>query len=159
MSDSHPDAIPGAVSGSALLATGVRIHYWTAGEGERTAVLLHGWPQTAWQWRQVVPLLVEAGYRVMAPDVRGAGHSSWPRLDHGVPADLRGEGLPRAGYDKWSIAEDIHLLVREELGLTEPVLVVGHDIGSMIATAYALRYREDVRALCVGEAPLPGTDV
>ena len=47
----------------------------------------------------------------------------------------------------------------EELGLTEPALVVGHDIGSMIATAYALRYRDDVRALCVGEAPIPGTDV
>ena len=47
----------------------------------------------------------------------------------------------------------------EHLGLTRPALVVGHDIGSMVATAYALRYRDGVRALVYGESPLPGTEV
>src|SRR5260370_23893814 len=48
------------------------------GEGERTVVLLHGFPQTWWKWHRVIPPLVEAGFRVVAPDYRGAGHSWRP---------------------------------------------------------------------------------
>lgn len=147
----------GLESRTALLSTGVRMHFYTAGSGNDVIVLLHGWPQTAWQWRHVMPLFAEAGYRVVAPDLRGAGNTSRPRLDDGVAADPRGPGLPRGGYSKWSLAEDIHQLLHDELGITEPALVVGHDIGAMVATAYALRYRVDVRGLCFGEAPLPGT--
>ena len=54
---------------TALLSTGVRLHYYEAGEGDDTIVLLHGWPQTGWQWRHVMPLLAEDGYRVIAPDL------------------------------------------------------------------------------------------
>lgn len=144
-------------SSTALLSTGVRMHYYTAGAGDDAIVLLHGWPQTAWEWRHVMPLLAEAGYRVIAPDLRGAGHSSRPRRDEGVPADPRGQYVPRGGYDKRSLAEDVHQLLYEELALTAPAFVVGHDIGAMLAVAYALRHRADVRALCFGEAPLPGT--
>ena len=134
------------------------MHYVDAGEGTDTLVLLHGFPQTSWQWRHVIEPLADAGYRVIAPDYRGAGHSSRPRSDHGYPADLRGEvTLPRGGYTKWEMAEDIHLLLHEHLGLTEPAFVLGHDIGSMVATAYAFRYRDATRALGYGEASQPGT--
>lgn len=146
------------MTGSANLATGVRMHYYDAGSGSTALVLLHGFPQTSWQWRHVIEPFAEAGYRVIAPDYRGAGNSSRPRRDHGYPADLRGEiPLPRGGYTKWEMAEDIHLLLHEHLGLLEPAFVLGHDIGSMVATAYAFRYRDDTRALGYGEASQPGT--
>ena len=57
------------------------------------------------------------------------------------------------------MAEDIHLLLHDHLGLTEPAFVLGLDIGSMVATAYAFRYRDDIRALAYGEASQPGTTV
>ena len=81
---------------SAYLETGVRMHYYDVGEGSDTLVLLHGFPQTSWQWRHVIEPFAQAGYRVIAPDYRGAGNSSRPRKDHGYPADLRGDViLPR----------------------------------------------------------------
>jgi pimeloyl-ACP methyl ester carboxylesterase len=148
------------LTGSAYLGTGVRMHYVDCGQGENTLVLLHGYPQTSWQWRHVVEPLAEAGYRVIAPDYRGAGNSSRPRSDFGSPADLRGAApLPGGGYTKWEMAEDIHLLLHEHLGLSEPAFVLGHDIGSMVATAYAFRYRDSTRALGYGEASQPGTKV
>ncbi len=148
----------GDITGSAYLETGVRMHYFDAGAGTAALVLLHGFPQTSWQWRHVIEPFAEAGYRVIAPDYRGAGNSSRPRSDPGQPADLRGETkLARGGYTKWEMAEDIHLLLHDHLGLTEPAFVLGLDIGSMVATAYAFRYREEIRALGYGEASQPGT--
>lgn len=147
------------MTGTALLETGVRMHYYAAGTGANTLVLLHGWPETSWQWRHVIPLFADAGYRVVAPDYRGAGNTSRPRSDHGSPSDPRVEELPRGGYDKRSMAEDIHLLLFDHLGLTEPAFVLGHDLGGQLATAYAFRYPDDTRAMGYGEAPLPGTDV
>jgi len=61
----------------AVIAPGVTLHYVTAGAGEKVIVLLHGFPQTWLEWRRLIPPLVAAGYRVIAPDYRGAGHSSW----------------------------------------------------------------------------------
>jgi pimeloyl-ACP methyl ester carboxylesterase len=152
----HPDL--STATGSAFLETGVRLHYYDVGQGSDALVLLHGYPQT--QWRHVIGPFAEAGYRVIAPDYRGAGHSSRPRSDHGFTADVRGDvALPRGGYTKWEMAEDIHLLLHDHLGLTRPAFVLGLDIGSMVATAYAFRYREDTRALAYGEASQPGTSV
>jgi pimeloyl-ACP methyl ester carboxylesterase len=146
------------MTGTAYLETGVRMHYYDAGTGSAALVLLHGFPQTSWQWRHVIKPFAEAGYRVIAPDYRGAGHSSRPRSDPGHPADLRAaDTLPRGGYTKWELAEDVHLLLHAHLGLTEPAFVLGLDIGSMVATAYAFRYRDDIRALGYGEASQPGT--
>lgn len=147
------------MTGTALLETGVRMHYYTAGTGTNTLVLIHGWPETSWQWRHVIPLFANAGYRVIAPDYRGAGNSSRPRLDEGAPSDPRVYDLPRNGYTKWEMAEDIHELLHDHLGLTEPAFIMGHDLGGQVATAYALRYRDDTRAMGYGEAPLPGTNV
>ena len=129
--------------GSAQLATGVRIHHVTAGTGAPVIVLLHGYPQTWRAWRHVMPRLVQAGFRVVAPDYRGAGLSS----------------KPQAGYDKRTMATDIHTLLHEHLGIREPVTLVGHDIGMMVAYAYAGSYAADVSRLVLAEAPLPGTSV
>jgi pimeloyl-ACP methyl ester carboxylesterase len=120
---------------------GLRIHYVTAGGSGRTVVLLHGFPQTWWEWRRVMPPLVEAGFRVVAPDYRGAGHS-W---------------RPHGGYDKRTMAEDVRRLLREHLRIDGPVTLVGHDIGLMIAYAYAQAHRDEVVRLVVVDAPIPGT--
>jgi pimeloyl-ACP methyl ester carboxylesterase len=122
---------------------GLRLHYVTAGERGRTIIVLHGFPQTWWEWRRVIPTLVGAGFRVVAPDYRGAGHS-W---------------RPLGGYDKRTMAEDIHRLLRGHLGIQEPIVLVGHDIGLMVAYAYAQAHREEVSHLVVVDAPLPGTAV
>jgi len=129
--------------GMADIEPGFRLHYVTAGEGERTIVLLHGFPQTWWEWHRVIESLVEAGYRVVAPDYRGAGDSF----------------RPLGGYDKRTMAEDIHVLLRQHLRIGRPVIMVGHDIGLMVAYAYAQAHRNDVSHLVVMDAPLPGTAV
>jgi pimeloyl-ACP methyl ester carboxylesterase len=129
--------------GMADIEPGLRLHYVTAGQGARTIVLLHGFPQTWWEWRHVIPPLVEAGYRIVAPDYRGAGHS-W---------------RPQAGYDKRTMAGDLRRLLRDHLRIDGPVAMVGHDIGLMVACAYAQAYRDELSQLVVMDAPLPGTDV
>lgn len=122
----------------------VRIGYTVATPAEptMTVVLLHGAPQTRYEWRKVMMPLAAAGYRVIMPDYRGAGASD----------------KPRDGYDKWTMAGDIHTLVREKLGVAEPISLVGHDLGSTLALSFALRYRADVVSVTFMEAPLPGTD-
>src|SRR6201981_431272 len=86
----------------------VRLHYVTAGQ-RTAAVLLHGWPQTWYMWRDVMPGLATR-YRVIAPDLRGLGDSS-------RPAD---------GYDKKTVGNDVWRLVRDVLGISAFHLV-GHD--------------------------------
>ena len=122
---------------------GLRLHYVAAGVGPRVVVLLHGFPQTWYEWRHVIPQLAEAGFRVVAPDYRGAGHS-W---------------RPAGGYDKRTMAGDIRRQLREHLEVEDRVALVGHDIGLMVAYAYAQAYREEVSHLALVDAPLPGTTV
>jgi pimeloyl-ACP methyl ester carboxylesterase len=122
---------------------GLRLHYVTDGVGPRTIVLLHGFPQTWWQWHRVIPALVDGGFRVVAPDYRGAGHS-W---------------RPPGGYDKVTVAGDIQRLLRDHLAIEGPIVLVGHDIGLMVAYAYAQAYRDEVSHLVIVDAPLPGTEV
>ena len=127
----------------AAIEPGLKLHYASAGEGERTAVLLHGFPQSCREWRHVMPRLAEAGYRVIAPDYRGAGHSS----------------RPPGGYDKRTLATDIRRLLRDSLKIAGPIVLIGHDIGLMVAYAYAQAFRDEVSHLAVMDAPLPGTAV
>ena len=98
-------------TGTAELASDVRLHYLLAGDGPQTVLLIHGYPQTHWQWRHVVGPLVEAGYRVVAADYRGAGGSSKPNV----------------GYDKRTMAEDLHRLVRREQRDTSGPIDRQHD--------------------------------
>jgi pimeloyl-ACP methyl ester carboxylesterase len=129
--------------GMANIEPGLRLHYATAGDGDRTVVLLHGFPQTWHEWRHVITPLSEAGFRIIAPDYRGAGHSS----------------RTLGGYDKRTMAGDIHLLVRDHLGITGRLVLIGHDIGLMVAYAYAQAFRDEVSHLVVMDAPVPGTAV
>ena len=88
----------------------------TAGEGKRVAVLLHGFPQTWWARRHVIPKLADAGFRVVAPDHRGAGHSSHPA----------------SGYDKRTMAQDTYRAALKASGkLTVPVLAIGGEISTL----------------------------
>ena len=105
-------------------------------------VLLHGFPQTSYQFRHVITPFAKAGYRVLAPDYRGAGASS----------------KSASGFTKTIMAEDI-LLLLDELRITERVYLVGHDIGGMIAYALASRYPKRVASVVWGECPLPGTAI
>jgi pimeloyl-ACP methyl ester carboxylesterase len=138
-SGNHPDLF---THGTAEIE-GLRLHYVTAGEGERTAVLLHGFPQTWQEWQRVIRPLVAEGYRVVAPDYRGAGHSA----------------RPAGGYDKLTMANDIWHLLRNALSVAGPLVLIGHDIGLMVAYAYAQAFRDEVSHLVVMDAPLPGTSV
>jgi pimeloyl-ACP methyl ester carboxylesterase len=104
-------------------------------------LLIHGFPQTSYQFRHVITPLSNAGYRVIAPDYRGAGQSS----------------KPLTGYQKTQMAEDLHILIQSHFGIKEKIHVVGHDIGGMIAFAYVSRYPDDVSSVIWGECPLPGT--
>ena len=128
--------------GTAILAPDVRLHYVTAGSGPFTVVLIHGYPQHWWQWRHVMPLLASAGFHVVAVDYRGAGRSTRPNV----------------GYDKQTMARDVYALLREHLKLGGPLAIVGHDIGSMVAYAFARQFPGDVGHLSLSEAPLPGTN-
>jgi pimeloyl-ACP methyl ester carboxylesterase len=129
--------------GMADIEPGLRLHYVTAGSGPRVVVLLHGFPQTWHEWRHVILQLADAGFRVVAPDYRGAGHS-W---------------RPLGGYDKRTMAGDIRRLLREHLELEDRIALIGHDIGLMVAYAYAQASQEEVSHLAVVDAPLPGTAV
>lgn len=116
---------------------GVKLHYLKAGTGRMPLVLIHGFGETSHMW---VPLFVEFGsnYTIIAPDLRGLGDSS----------------RPTAGYDKKNMANDVRALVKS-LGY-EKVYLVGHDIGLMVAYAYAAQYPDEVEKLALLEAPIPG---
>src|ERR1700753_596854 len=105
----------------------VLLHYVVAGRGD-PVVLLHGWPQTWYEWRNIIPALAER-YTVIAPDYRGAGETE----------------RPQGGYDKHTIMEDLRGLVNQ-LGFKR-LRVVGHDIGVMIAYRYAAVHPDEVEQL------------
>jgi pimeloyl-ACP methyl ester carboxylesterase len=115
---------------------GVRLHYLIAGKGD-PVVLLHGYAETSHMW---LPLIAELAktHAVVAPDLRGAGQSS----------------TPPDGYAKAAMAQDIHALARK-LGY-ERVRIVGHDIGLMVAYAYAAQYPSEVDRIVLMDAFLPG---
>ena len=116
----------------------VMLHYVTAGAGP-PVVLLHGWPQTWWEWRHVIPALAEK-YTVIAPDMRGLGDSS----------------RPLAGYDKRTVADDIWRLVHEVLGY-DTFFLVGHDWGGPTAYALAAAHPDAVRCLVILDVVIPGS--
>src|SRR5262245_20691697 len=118
-------------------SSAVKIHYLKAGTGQKTLVLIHGFGDTSHMW---IPLFDEFGkdYTIIAPDMRGLGESS----------------RPTTGYEKKTIASDIHELVKS-LGY-QKIDLVGHDIGLMVAYAYAAQYSNEVEKLVLLEAPIPG---
>ena len=115
---------------------GVKLHYLIAGKGA-PVILLHGYAQNSHMWR---PLMVELAKSrlVIAPDLRGFGQSS----------------KPNGGYNKKTMAQDIHALA-SSLGFKQ-ASVVGHDIGLMVAYAYAAQYPTEVDRIALMDAFLPG---
>jgi pimeloyl-ACP methyl ester carboxylesterase len=107
----------------------------TMGQGS-PVVLLHGWPQTWYEWRRIIPGLAER-YTVITPDMRGLGDSS----------------RPAGGYDKKTIAADIRQLVHK-LGF-ERISLVGHDWGGPVAYAYACAYPAEVGRLAILDVTIP----
>jgi pimeloyl-ACP methyl ester carboxylesterase len=114
-----------------------QLHYVMGGSGP-LVVLLHGFPYTWALWRKLMPPLVEAGFTVMAPDLRGLGDSM----------------KTESGYDKANVAEDVRRVV-QLLGFGT-IRLVGTDIGAMVAFAYALRHPAEIDRLVFAESLIPG---
>lgn len=115
----------------------IRMHYVTAGDGE-PLVLLHGWPQTWYEWREVLPALAEK-FCVIAPDLRGLGDTSGPQN----------------GYDSATIANDVWELVNVKLG-HQQIFLAGHDWGGPVAFSLAAHHRNAVRRLAIIDVSIPG---
>lgn len=130
------EQMPAGFSEHKVKVGAIGIDYVIGGHGP-TLVLLHGYPQTWYEWREVLPALAEH-YTVIAPDLPGAGRSD----------------APAGGYDKKDLAADIHGLLAQ-IGRDRDIRLVGHDIGTMVAYSYAAAYPRDVRKLVLSEAPIP----
>src|ERR1700736_2694077 len=117
---------------------GVKLHYLTSGHGA-PLLLLHGYAETSLMWRPLMPSLAER-FTVIAPDLPGIGDSA-------IPAD---------GLDMKAAAVRIHALM-SSLGFRQAE-VVGHDIGLMVAYAYAAMYPAETSKLVVMDAFLPGVE-
>ena len=119
-----------------IAANGTQIHVRVGGSGP-AVILIHGFGDTGDMWARLAADLMR-DHTVVVPDLRGMGLSA-------KPAD---------GYDKWTQAADMRAVL-EGLGI-DKAAVVGHDIGTMVAYAYAARYRDKTEKLVVMDAPIPG---
>ena len=117
---------------------GVKLHYITAGHGA-PLILLHGYAETSLMWKPIIPVLAER-FTVIAPDLPGIGDSD----------------IPAHGLDMKSAAISIHDLAKS-LGV-QKAEVVGHDIGLMVAYAYAAQFPTEVTKLVLMDAFLPGVE-
>jgi pimeloyl-ACP methyl ester carboxylesterase len=128
--------LPEGFTEKTAMVDAVSINYKIGGRGP-VVVLLHGYAQTSHMWTPLLPLLATT-HTVIAPDLRGAGASQ----------------RPPDGYDKKTMARDIHGLVHQ-LG-HDRVQMVGHDIGLMVAYAYAAQVPAEVGKVALMDAFLPG---
>lgn len=110
---------------------GVRLHYVMGGEGP-PVLLLHGWPQTWWEWRRIMPALAER-FTVIALDLRGFGDSE----------------KPESGYDVANICADI-LALLDHLAI-DTVRLVGHDLGGLVAYGFARLHADRVERLVLAD--------
>jgi pimeloyl-ACP methyl ester carboxylesterase len=117
---------------------GLKLHYTMGGHGP-AVVLLHGFAETSRMWMPILPVLGEK-FTVIAPDLPGIGDSS----------------IPATGINMKDAATSIHSLVRK-LDI-EKARIVGHDIGLMVAYAYAAQFPSEVEKLAVMDAFLPGVE-
>ncbi len=115
---------------------GIKLYYLTAGRGP-TVILLHGYTQTSRMWKAIIPFLANK-FTVIAPDLPGIGESE----------------IPTSGLDMKTSAIRIHALAKS-LGI-EKASVVGHDIGLMVAYAYAAQFPAETEKLVLMDAFLPG---
>jgi pimeloyl-ACP methyl ester carboxylesterase len=131
-------AEPPAIASKTLVVDGISLHYVTAGRGD-PLILLHGYAETSRMWRPVIPLFAE-NFTVIAPDLPGIGDSA----------------IPANGLDMKTSAVRIHALAKA-LGISK-ARVVGHDIGLMVAYAYAAQFPTETEKLVLMDAFLPGVE-
>ena len=124
------------ISSHDVAIDGAKLHYMTAGHGP-TLILLHGYAETSLMWKPIIPVLAER-FTVIAPDLPGIGDSE----------------IPAGGLDMKNAAIRIHGLAKS-LGV-QKAEVVGHDIGLMVAYAYAAQFPAEVTKLVLMDAFLPG---
>jgi pimeloyl-ACP methyl ester carboxylesterase len=130
------EQFPSTFQTKTIPANGTQIHVRVGGKGP-AVILIHGFGDTGDMWAGLGADL-SRDHTVVVPDLRGMGLS----------------GRPENGYDKWTQAADMRAVL-QSLGI-EKAVVVGHDIGTMIAYAYAARYRDLTEKLVVMDAPVPG---
>lgn len=136
----QPEFIQTFTSRKSQVADGVHLHHVSGGAGS-PVVLLHGFPQSWYMWRKILLPLADE-HRVIVPDLRGCGDSQ----------KITG------AYDAWTLAGDVHALL-EHLEVSEPVVVVGHDMGAPVALAFAARYPEQARGLVYVDEPVFGINL
>ena len=121
---------------------GDRLHYWIGGNPNGTPVLLwHGFLGTGYSWHKVMPLLAEAGFSILVPEMRGYGDSDKP--------------AGTEGYDARALAEQFRELVRQTgFGSAEPIILAAHDMGAPPALLWAADHPEEVAGLLYIEAPV-----
>jgi pimeloyl-ACP methyl ester carboxylesterase len=130
------ESFPARFQTRTIAANGTQIHVRVGGSGS-AVILIHGFGDTGDMWARLAEELAP-DHTVVVPDLRGMGLSA----------------KPSDGYDKWTQAADMRAVL-EALGI-ERAAVVGHDIGTMVAYAYAARYRDKTERLVVMDAPVPG---
>ncbi len=124
-----------------ISVNGIRLHAMTAGEQGPLVILLHGFPEYWYSWRHYLPFLAEAGYRVVAPDLRGYNLSDKPK------------GI--AQYQTPILARDIYELIHAQG--EEQAILVGHDWGAAIAWMVAMYYPQAVEKLVICNVPHPAS--
>jgi pimeloyl-ACP methyl ester carboxylesterase len=136
------EELPGPWAHREAVVNGVRLHYAEAGAGP-TVVLLHGFPEFWYSWRKQIPALAAAGFRVLAPDLRGYNLSDKPAGVHAYRMEL--------------LTADVAGLIAHVGG--GPAAVVGHDWGGAVAWMMPLRHPESVSRLAILNAPHPAAFV
>jgi len=123
------------------VVNGIRLHYWLGGNPHGKPVLLwHGFLGTAYSWYKVMPLLADAGYSVLVPDMRGYGDSDKPS--------------GTKGYDARALAEDFRTLVKQvEFGNGQKLLLAAHDMGAHPALLWAADHPDEIGGLVYMEVP------
>jgi pimeloyl-ACP methyl ester carboxylesterase len=121
---------------------GVRLHYWIGGDPNGTPVLLwHGFLGTSYSWHKAMPLLADAGFSILVPDMRGYGDSD-------KPAGTK-------GYDARALSEEFRELVRQTgFGNERAIVLAAHDMGAPPALLWAADHPEEVVGLLYIEAPV-----
>lgn len=132
----QPKPYPAGFKAERIQTDGASLHVRVGGNGP-AVVLIHGFGDTGDMWAPLASVLAR-DHRVVVPDLRGMGLSS----------------RPEGGYDKKTQAADIRAVL-DKLGI-DKADIVGHDIGTMVAYAYAARYPEKTTRLVVMDAPVPG---
>ena len=117
---------------------GIRLHYLMSGDGQHPVLLVHGFPGSWRNWEPLVGALARADFTLIIPDYRGAGETD----------------ISISGYDKKNMAHDLHELVT--LLNIKQVDIVGHDMGLIIAYAYAALYPEETKHIILMDGFIPG---